>query len=553
VTVRGVSTAAAITVRAPATIRALAVTGAGRGIFAEGVNGVTIDSVYVHDTADLAIGGRDKEGALAMTIRRVVVERAAGAGIVTTGGTVTIDDAIVRDVKGLGATLPGHGVLASGSTATKTAGDVRVTRAIVERSAFTGIAAIGAKLSVENAIVRESGAIGIGAGVDPAAPIATTLRVDGAIIEDIGGSGINADNVAVLDVIRSTVRRTTSTGIFARRVGSVSIGTSRVDRAAGRGITLDYSASEVDRTIVSNTTMRDTMGCGICAYSDSAHPVALRDIIVRDSALGGVGTDGAALTVSGALVERNRQLGFSLANASANLHAVVVRDTLANGPRGDGLLVSFTANHEAKLTLTDSEFARNVRTGIALLAPATVERVFVHDTKPNVAGLGAGLIATVPTGRTTPFDVDLRSVLIERVSPVGMYLQVVRTSLDASTIRDVAAAEMGEFGDGLAVSAAEFTADTASFIVPGEVHVTRTVIERSARAGISVFGSKLTLGGSRLACNRLDIDIEEAFTETAKHEASVVDEGQNDCACGAGKSAVCRAQSNDLRPIAVGE
>jgi hypothetical protein len=545
-------TGVAITLRAAATIKSLAVTGAGRGIFAEGVT-ATIDSVHAHDLGDIALGGRDKEGALVLSIKRALVERVADAGIATTGGIVTIDDAIIRDVKDGAGVLEGYGILASGSTSTMVAGDVRIQRVAIEKTAFAGIGIVGAKVAIANALVRDPGRLGI--GTPAATPIPAPLTITDTIVEDSAGIGIVANRATTLDVQRTTIRRTKSTGLLVRDVGDASITATKVDGGAGRGITLDLSPSRVARTFVTNTALRDGQGCGICGFSNAGHKIALRDVVVRDSAYGGIGVDGPELTVTGAAIERNRALGMSLANTTAKISGVVVRDTVANdtGMRGDGALVSFTPGKTAKLTITDALFERNVRSGLALLAPAHVERVWIRDTVANSIGLGAGILSVAPTQHVKAIDVVVRSVVVERMIRAGMFFEMTNATVDGCAIRDVTTDERGGFGDGLALVAAEFSNGTTSFIVPSTAVVNRVLIERSVRAGISVFGSSLTLRSARLRCNTIDLDLEESFTDTGRNPVRVQDEGDNDCACAEGTTKACRSQSNGLRPIAARE
>jgi len=542
VTVRGT-----ITLRAPATIRSLSVTGSGRGIFAEGVS-ATLDSIHAHDLADIALGGRDKEGPLTLTIRRVLIERVGDAGIATTGGTVTIDDALVRDVTNGSGVLEGYGILASGSSATMTPGDVRITRVAVENTAFAGIAVVGAKVAVTRALVRNAGTVAI--GHPGGTPIPAPLTVMDSIVEDHAGIGIAANRATTFDVARVTVRRTKSTGILVRDVPLAWLDKTRVDRAAGRGITIDLSNATIHSTFVSGTTDRDGQGCGICGFTDKTHKLSVEDAVVRDNRLGGVGTDGPELSLRRVLVEGNRGLGVSVVGGTASLEGVVVRSTTeADGARGDGLLFSSPPWRAATLTLRDALFEGNTRSAVALFMPATLERVRIRDTRAGKSGIGVGVYAVPATDRTAALELTLRDVVVERAVGAGVYFEATNAKVESSVVRDVVADSSGNFGDGIAMSASELSTAMGVLRLRSSLELRRTLVERSSRAAISLFGSSATLLSSRLHCNVVDLDVEDFLSE----RADTRDLGDNDCACAPSTFKTCRAQSNGLRPIAARE
>jgi hypothetical protein len=98
-----------------------------------------------------------------------------------------------------------------------------------------------------------------------------------------------------------------------------------------------------------------------------------------------------------------------------------------------------------------------------------------------------------------------------------------------------------EFGDGLIGSIAVMMPSGRT--EPAELAVRDCSFEGSERAGIACFGASLRLGGSRLACNAIDLAA-ELYGGVA---SSFQDLGQNWCGCDADER-VCQVASAGLEP-----
>ncbi|MBI2395742.1 MAG: DUF1565 domain-containing protein [Deltaproteobacteria bacterium] len=560
VTVRGISTelgAAAILVRAPATIAGLAITGPARGVMVDGASGVRLEELRVHDTGELAIGARDKSGPLSVDVRRVLVERAADAGVASNGGALVLSDVVVREItKGPGS-LDAFGIYAGGSTATGTAGEIRVSRALVERARGGGVVALGGKLNLDRVVVRDIPGLGddrpaIGVGTPAKSVLPSTIAIEGSLVEDTSGAAISAVG-ATLDARRITVRRARSSGIFLREATG-TVRACRVDAATGRGISADFSDLRIDGTAVTGTLSGREQACGICAYADAAKPgrIELADVLSRGNAIGGIGVDGAELAISGARVEDNGTLGISVVDAEAKVSGAIVRRTRPNaaGQRGEGVLVAHQVGR-AKLALFDSWIEASSTAGVTVFSEARIERTVVRDVavEPKSGKLGTGILALPPLRNPRPVVLDLKSVVVERSTQAGIFLGVTTATIDACVVRETRPNPTGEFGDGIAVSAGFLDAEGRT-LVPSVVTITGSLVENAARAGISVFGSELSLGGSRLWCAAVAIDVEEEL-DWGRRPPTLHDLGGNDCGCGSEAPGSCRARSSGLRPVPV--
>ncbi len=550
VTIQGVAAPAAITVRAGA-VRGLSVTGPRRGITVDGAKGALVEDVRVHDTGELAIAARNGS---VVTIRRAVIERATEAGIAAAGGTTTLADVVVRDIRAA-ATLPGDGILATGDNATRAAGALTVTRALIERVAGGGVSVQGSAVDVSGSIVRRA-AFGVG---HERFVIGTPsrIKVSSSLIEDTTGQGIVANQTA-LELDGVTVRRATlGVAIFGPHAGFLpSLRRVTVEHARRRGISVVDGGATLESVLVRGTQIDNGEGCGVCASpSDKGLAPRLRAtrVVLVDNAIGGLSLLDADAEVLRALIARNGTLGVSVANGAAKLGELIVRDTRsrADGTRGDGILAAYLPGKKVTLTLEDALIDGNRNIGVAIFGDARVSRAIVRGTTPRPGGLyGFGLTAIPPLRDPRPGNLELDNLLVERNVSAGIVLGQSDLVLERAVVRDTATDAEGSFGDGIALTAGYRNA-MGTVVVPSRATIASAIVERNARAGISVLGSALVLTNSRLRCNAVDLDVEELFdTATgARNAVSIADRGGNDCSCGPGAAQECRAQTTGLLPV----
>lgn len=286
------------------------------------VRGVVLDRVWVHDTPGDAV--QLLPGAAAL-VRRSLIERSAGGGVLSVDADVVVEDSVVRDA--LPGTAPASGQLLTGLGT----GTLVARRSIFERFRGLGVRADQAQLTLEDCVVRDA--------------TAAALRSSGAITVN-GGSATLPYKPFLLR--RSIVAGTR--GGAALRLGLVD---ARVEDATIRdaqgedGAVLAHRA----RLAVIASSITGGTASGVWSYESE---VTLLDVVVRDVApasdggygygVGGFGgsTRAASLRVEGALVRGCRFAGVFVNGANAALSDVFVDGvaTRPDGAFGDGVSVS---------------------------------------------------------------------------------------------------------------------------------------------------------------------------------------------------------------------
>jgi hypothetical protein len=525
VRVRGIAAKAAIEIRAAVTLTGISITGPARGITVDGGKKVLLAELRIHDVGDLGIGARNDSEVDAAA---VLVENAVDAGIAAAGGKLRLGGVTVRRVrKGSGA-LAGDGVYIGADPVTRAAGTLGATGVAVEEVAGGGIAVLGALIDVQKVSIKKAAAYGIGIPIF-SSTTASSIWIKTARIEASGPGVIASKTLLTLDHVT-------------------------IDHSREKGIAITDAPLTVDAVTVRGTELQNGSGCGLCAVNAK---VDGKRLIVADNAAGGIAATSSTLDLAQVLSARNGTLGISLANGATALRETVVRDTKprADGSRGDGILVAYQPGQTATLTLTDALVERNRNIGVAVFGVARIERTIVRDTTPRPGSTYAfGIVGIPPSRDPKPSKLTLADVLVERNVAAGLFLGQSAAEITASVFRETRGDSAGAFGDGIALTAG-YGDPANKIVVPSSATIARTVSERNARAGISVMGSNLALTSSRLRCNAVDLDIEQTFdTDTgATNPVGVEDRGGNDCSCDPVKSLACRAQTTGLLPVQAAE
>ncbi|RLB47207.1 MAG: hypothetical protein DRI90_26585, partial [Deltaproteobacteria bacterium] len=97
-----------------------------------------------------------------------------------------------------------------------------------------------------------------------------------------------------------------------------------------------------------------------------------------------------------------------------------------------------------------------------------------------------------------------------------------------------------DFGDGIGASS---TIIWLPDIIPTTLAVTRATIEGVPRAGVSNFAANVSISGSLLDCNAIDLDGEPIDGIDFVFD----DLGGNDCGCGDERGA-CKVLTTDIGP-----
>lgn len=507
------------------TVHGVSITGAQAGMYLlPDYTGNTIQNVHVFDTANDGIQVQSPT-----TLHNVLIENTALLGLTNQGTDVTATGIVVRGSQRIGVAVGPPGTLA-------------IEGSVIEDNARVGLLVTGSPATVEGSVIRRSTAdvddLGIGLRVQPSVAAGTRgdATVTRSVITDSHGSGLACAG-SVCAVVDSVVSDTAPDDEgFGRGVdvlehlghaAEATITTSLVQSNHEHGITcIDDASVTVDRVIVRDTqpspvaSGNERFGVGIGAFVSSFT------------------TPSPRLSVVSSLIAGNSEVGISGKGATVDVVDTFIVGTLPNTENdlfGRGISVQSSAGGlPAALTVRDTLIDGNTEAGCVLIGSgtATLERVVVRDTLPHAGGnQGFGLVFQ---GDADDIIATVRDSYVLRSNQVGVLLQGGALELSSSTIRDTRAGADGSFGDGLVL------------IVPvaGENHatVTNCVITGNARAGIASFAGEVTLTGSQVACNAVDLN-----TETMTADASIADGGDNACACDDTQEA-CRVLSSTIEP-----
>jgi hypothetical protein len=350
------------------------------GLAVRGGAGAVLSDVTVHWSSpqplELLEGGISCTGGGSITAERVLVERARAPFLVDlfegTGCRTTISDFASRD------TVLGLWMESS---------SVDVTRARVERTVRAGIGVIGGDARMSDLDVD-------GVEVPAGFPGARETWGDGVLLLDPAGV-----------VSRVRVRGHQRLGV---RVDHRGAGLSLEDLDIGDGRAAGVVATgavALRRVLVDRATL-----VGLFVGTDAASPpasvVTAEDVLVRDTSgnpegLGGMGVavyfsdgfEGSRLTLTRALIERNREVGLVAAEGAVlEARQVRVADTLeracadgpcAGEPGGHGLGV-----YNARIDLADVTVEGSPLCGLHALPRRNISIARVR-LRRNVIGLCA--------------------------------------------------------------------------------------------------------------------------------------------------------------------
>ncbi len=528
VTISGKPAVAVANAAAASEIKGVAISGAGIGIDAQGAKDLTIEAVWIHDTAAEGVSLRGGSA----TVRATLIEGATGYGASLAGAGAVVESSAVRGIKA--GKFITAGIEANRDGGAKLDSHLTVRGSLIEKVPADGIRATSTELLVEASLIRDitpvtdndGEAIYAQSNDNP-----ETVTVRSSVLDRPGSHGVYAGKLAV--TVENTVIRggkqtdplTLAAGIEA---GSELLSKGKLQVALKSSLIADFDAN----------------GVVLWGGGGTIDGLAVRDIHLDPDGLAtGIGLrndldDGGpgSVDVHGSLVERSASTGIVVANSNATIDRTAVRDIAPAGPTfGEGILASGFGKQPAKLTLTRSlvDGAREV--GVwALGGQVVVEDSAIQALRPDMDGVAAGAAADdAPIGKTTtPASLTLRRVTID--GAVGYGVGIFHKSaavIEDSVIRNTAANGMVQ-GDGVSVISSDATAK-----------VTGTKIEHSARAAIAAFGAKVSIGGSSLSCQSFDLDGEPFMGQNHSFD----DLGDNACGCPDAKSG-CHATSEKLAP-----
>ena len=198
----------------------------------------------------------------------------------------------------------------------------------------------------------------------------------------------------------------------------------------------------------------------------------------------------STVQVSGSLIERNRSEGIHLLSSAMTIERSIVKGTSAEEASklygfGVAAVAQTYVGKPSKLTASDCIVAHSTTSGIGVAnSTATLERIVVRETEPSALDQRFGVgIHVVAEDKTTSTSATIRDSVVHTSRSVGIHVQNATVKVDRCQVTNTMA-EMGTalYGDGIS---AEAENGGAAF-----VEVADTLVQGSARAGVVFFGSE---------------------------------------------------------------
>jgi parallel beta helix pectate lyase-like protein len=336
------------------------------------------------------------------------------------------------------------------------------------------------------------------------------------------------------------------TGVVEKSV--VRDGSTPANEAA-LWIQIDPAGPRANVTITGSLLERNRdLGMFIGASDVTVEGTVVRDMQARPDGLSGRAFEiidyaptlaPSNVTLRGLVIERTLSEAVFGAGSNVTIENTVVRDTQPNvamGFYGRGVAMEPDPMSMApsSLTVRASLLERNHEQGLYVSwGLATVETTWIRDTYPRLDQLG-GRGLEVHDDLAGATTIMATHVLVERSVDTGVFL-AASGSLDGVVVRGTTPAPVNNlFGDGMSVI---FFPELS--VAAPSVQVTGGRLEWNARAAISVHTAAAAVGGNTLECNVLELDREGTATLT--------DLGGNVCGCN-GKSNDCKIISENLAP-----
>lgn len=514
-------------------VRGLSIGGPGTALAVQDTAGVTVEEVALSEAAQRGLVATPfTTNVLELIMRRVLVENTNGAGAFIGGGSVVLEDVIVRGVLFDGEW--GDGIAAtSASPAPPVA--ISAARLIVRDVERAGVVTDGATLSLTDSSLSRIGphADGRGLWTDQ-----TDLVLEGITITDVEGSAAIAisDGDAQLD--RVTVRDVRPSGT-APGVGLFSTPVERTSPALALRRTSIGGVHTVG--VIGANTLTTLERLRVVDVGPDPIAMAGAGISVATYLNAGLGDGIAQLDARGVLIERATRVGLGLYGVQGELRSVAVKDVLTSvdGTLGRCMDVEIALSVDVRSAITfDRGELGGCHEGGLFLFGSTLEAsdLFIHDVLGDVEP-GYGLAMHYdPATYDAPMG-SLSGGRIENVARTGIFIGGGGDfALSNVVIHGVVAGPDGLFGDGVVVSGA----DTPEGFVPSSASVTGCVVSEVARAAMSSFGGTVAIEDNDLSCAPIPLN-----QEPAEAGEGFVDGGGNDCACG-DEAQACKALSGTL-------
>jgi hypothetical protein len=444
----------------------------GRGIQVDYAASLTLTGATLRNNHDVGIYAID--AGTSVSASRVLVEDTqpdasdqnfgwgiavlSGASLTLTGATLRNNHQVGLCASDTGTTVSATGLLVE-DTQPQASDQMRGRGMDVEA---------GASLILTRATLRNNHDIGL-----IASGSGSTVEASGLLVEDTqpqasdqtGGRGIYAQDGASLTLTGATLRNNHDLGIFVADPDTTVEATGLLiedtqpqasDQTTGWGIAVQDGAA---LTVV-GATLRNNHDVGLFA-DGSGSTIAATSLLIEstqpnasDQTLGwGIAVqNGAALTLTGATLRNNHDIGLFTGGAGATVEAtgLLIEDTqpqASDQTTGWGIGVQ----EGAALTLKGATVRNNHELGLVAFSVGTVvtaEGLLVEGTQPQASDQMRGIGIGVQDGAA----LELTGATLRNNHAVGLFASDAGTTVTATGLLVAATqpqASDGRFGDGL--------------------------------------------------------------------------------------------------------
>lgn len=291
------------------------------------------------------------------------------------------------------------------------------------------------------------------------------------------------------------------------------------------------------------------------------------------------------------LIERSVGSGLVMSGVGVDVSRIVVRDLTLKQANAVGIAAfsSPKTQYGSTVRITSAITERTHHGVVFGGSDVAIDRLFVHDTSPDVEQEATGVTFGTDTGST---KATISHSVVQRSRTAGVVLSGAEVTMDAVTISDVlresAARPVGygvseqsvpkpyvaskltmtrsrvaqATGVGVTVIDSEATLEAVlveatrptdgvadgllvwSNAAQASARLRGVRIAHCDRAGIATFAASVELSGSRLYCNRIALDGETVGDIAPK----LLDQGQNGCGCEPSPLGPCSVVSSNLSP-----
>ena len=307
------------------------------------------------------------------SVRRALLERNRdfAVGVLGAGGSVTLEETVVRDTQSLELDYTNGGALVVGDAAT-----AQVRTSVFEHNRFATVASLdeGSLVDLEDVVIRDT------------RPTELTGELGRGVLAQLGGS---------VEGRRLLLERNREVGFYLRS-GPASLEDTVVRETLaeesgadyGHGVSVSYAASLTARRLALEGNHKSGIFVG-----DGDATADIEDLIIRDTvgvpeaptvSSGLMIVDGASVNLSRGVLERNAQVGISSGGAPmtmvtmTDVEVTETRSHVMTGRVGRGMHIQ----GEVDATMLRVALSQNHGASVAVAGGASLrlEEASIHET-----------------------------------------------------------------------------------------------------------------------------------------------------------------------------